>query len=265
VAGQVDPRSPARLPAGAAVLEGKVALVTGGTRGIGLGIAEALLAVGAHVAIVSRQEASLDAARERLGASNLLAGWTDDLSQPEAPARMVARTVDTFRRIDILINNAGISGTSDFWAVRPEAWDEVLGINLRAAFFLAREAVQRMKTTGTGGSIVNVSSVAGQIGGIATGPAYVASKAGLIGLTKSLARHCAPYGVRVNCLAPADIETDMVSGWSMETRQRLVGMTPLGRFGQPDEVASVALFLASPASSYLTGQTVNVNGGIYMG
>jgi 3-oxoacyl-[acyl-carrier protein] reductase len=252
-------------PPAAAALEGKVALVTGGTRGIGLGIAEALLAAGARVAIVGRNEASLSVACERLGPSSVLGGWTDDLSRPDAPARVVARTVETFGRIDILMNNAGIAGTVDFWAVQPEEWDRVQAINLRAAFFLAREAAQRMKTAGAGGSIVNLSSVAGQIGGVATGPAYVASKAGLIGLTKSLARHCAPFGVRVNCVAPADIETDMISGWSSETRQRLVGMTPLGRFGHRDEVASVAVFLASQASSYLTGQTINVNGGIYMG
>lgn len=253
------------ITAAKAALDDKVALVTGGTRGIGLGVVEALLAAGARVAIVGRTEASVLHARERLAAAGSVAGLAADLSEPGAPADVVARAIATFGRIDILINNAGITGTGNFWDVRPEEWDRVQDVNLRAAFFLAREAALHMKAAGEGGSIVNLASVAGQIGGVATGPAYVASKAGLIGLTKSLARHCALFDVRVNCIAPADIETDMVSGWSSEMRQRLVGMTPLGRFGQPDEVASVAVFLASQASSYLTGQTINVNGGLYMG
>ena len=109
------------------------------------------------------------------------------------------------------------------------------------------------------------ASVAGQIGGAATGPAYVAAKAGMIGLTKSLSRHFAKARVRVNCVAPADIETDMTSGWPDDLRQRLVAMTPLGRFGQVDEVSSAVLFLAGGGASFITGQTINVNGGIYMG
>ena len=165
----------------------------------------------------------------------------------------------------MLFNNAGIAGPSDPWTTDVAEWDRVQAINLRAAYFCGRAAALAMKERGQGGAIVNVSSVAGQIGGAATGPAYVASKAGLIGLTRSMARHFAPFGVRVNCLAPADIDTDMVAGWPAELRQRLTAMTPLGRFGQVDEVAAVACFLASDGASYLTGQTLNVNGGIYMG
>lgn len=243
----------------------KVALVTGGTRGIGLSIAQSLLALGAKVAITSRNAASLDAAHSALGPDASWLGWTDDLAEVEAPVRVVTRTVEHYGQIDYLFNNAGIAGTPDFWDITPATWDQLQQVNLRAAFFCAREAAKHMRQAGRGGAIVNVSSIAGQIGGVATGPGYVASKAGLIGVTKSLARHCSPFNVRVNCLAPADIETDMVSGWSAEMRQRMIGMTPLGRFGNSGEVADAALFLASDAASFLTGQTLNINGGIYMG
>jgi 3-oxoacyl-[acyl-carrier protein] reductase len=252
-------------PARGAELGGKVALVTGGTRGIGLAIAQALLAAGARVAITGHHDTSIESAAAALGTGDRWAGWADDLADPDAPARVVARTVDRFQRLDLLINNAGITGSTDPWTVQAQEWDRVQAINLRAAFFCAREAANAMKLGGRGGSIVNVSSVAGQIGGVATGPAYVASKAGLIGLTRSLARHFAPINVRVNCLAPADIETDMTAAWGQPLRERLTAMTPLARFGRVDEVAAAAVFLCAEASSYLTGQTLNVNGGIYMG
>jgi 3-oxoacyl-[acyl-carrier protein] reductase len=122
-----------------------------------------------------------------------------------------------------------------------------------------------MKACGRGGAIVNVSSVAAQTGGAATGPAYVASKAGVIGLTRSLARHFGPFSVRVNCIAPADIDTEMTAAWPEALRQRLIAMTPLGRFGEPSEVAALAAFLASDAAGFITGQTVGVNGGLHMG
>ena len=254
-------------------LDGKVALVTGGTRGIGLAIATALLDTGARVAVTGVDPASLAAAAPRLDAAaarssspaGIWSGRVDDLADPDAPARVVGEALTRFGRLDVLFNNAGIAGPSDPWATDVAAWDRVQAINLRAAYFCGRAAALAMKEGGQGGAIVNVSSVAGQIGGAATGPAYVASKAGLIGLTRSMARHFAPFGVRVNCLAPADIDTDMVAGWPAELRQRLTAMTPLGRFGHVDEAAAVACFLASDGASYLTGQTLNVNGGIYMG
>ena len=147
----------------------------------------------------------------------------------------------------------------------PEQWDRVATVNLRAVFFCAREAAKAMRDRGQGGSIISLASVAGQIGGVATGPAYVAAKAGVIGLSRSLARHFAPFAVRVNCIAPADIETDMTAAWPEELRARLTAMTPLGRFGTADEVAGAAVYLASDEASYVTGQTLNVNGGLYMG
>ena len=249
-------------------LAGKVVLITGGTRGIGGELVHAFAARGARVAFSGTSARSVADAMgrfsDRIPQGATVRGFAADLADAAAPGQLVGEVVTTFGGIDVLVCNAGIAGSADPWAVQPEEWDQVLAVNLRAAFFCAREAATSMRAR-DGGSIVNVSSVAGQIGGAATGPAYVASKAGMIGLTKSLARHLAGARIRVNCVAPADIETDMTAGWSDDLRQRLVAMTPLGRFGHADELSGAVLFLASGAASFVTGQTLNVNGGIYMG
>lgn len=251
-------------------LHGKVALVTGGTRGIGLAIVRRFLRAGAHVAISGRSaepiaQASAQAVTGLGEQAPHCVGWPADFTQPGAPQALVNAVLERFGRLDVLVNNAGATGPVGVDAIDEAQWDALQAVNLRAAFFCARAAGAAMDRAGIAGSIVNVGSVAGQIGGAATGPAYVAAKAGMIGVTRSLARHYAPRGIRVNCVAPADIETDMIAHWTPELRQRLVAMTPLGRFGHADEVAEAAFFLATPASSYLTGHTLNLNGGLYMG
>jgi 3-oxoacyl-[acyl-carrier protein] reductase len=247
---------------------GKVVLVTGGTRGIGLDLVRAFAATGAIVAFSGKAAETVEEGRRRLGgesgASDRLHGFVAELADAAAPRRLVDDVVAACGGIDVLVCNAGLAGSNDPWTLEPEEWDRIVAVNLRAAFFCAREAAVSMRARG-GGSVVNIASVAGQIGGAATGPAYVAAKAGMIGLTKSLARHFAASHIRVNCVAPADIETDMTAGWPEELRQRLKAMTPLARFGHVGEVSQAVLYLAGEGASFVTGHTLNVNGGIYMG
>lgn len=239
-------------------LAGKITLVTGGTRGIGAGIVRAFLAEGAAVAFSGTRRETIDKSRDA-GA----VGFVADLAEPDAPEKLVAAVVKRFGGLDVLVNNAGVGSRASEWELTPQEWDRVHAVNLRAVFFLAREAAKSMRERG-GGSILNVSSIAGQNGGIAGSPAYAASKGAVITLTRSLARRFAPHRIRVNCLSPADIETDMTAGWPKELRDRLIAITPLARFGEVDEVAGAALFFASDESTYVTGQTLSINGGAFM-
>ncbi len=244
-------------------LQGRVALVTGGTRGIGAGIVRAFLNEGASVAFSGTSEAGIAKAGAGFGSLGANRGFVSDLSQPDASAKLVAAMLKRFGRIDILVNNAGVVSRIGEWELTPDEWDRVHNVNLRATFFVARDAAKSMRDHG-GGSILNISSIAGQHGGVAGSPAYASSKAAVIGLTKSLARRFAPEGIRVNCLSPADIETDMTSNWPAELREKLNSLTPMGRFGVIDEVSGAAVFLASDEASFITGQTLSINGGAYM-
>jgi 3-oxoacyl-[acyl-carrier protein] reductase len=243
-------------------LQGKVALITGGSRGIGAGIVQAYLREGATVAFSGTSNATLARASQIFG-DGPQHGFLSDLTKPEAAAQLVDAVLEHFGRVDILVNNAGVVSRTDEWTLSAEEWDRVHDVNLRATFFVARDCGLAMKRNG-GGSILNVSSIAGQHGGIAGSPAYASSKAAVIGLTKSLSRRFAPHAIRVNCIAPADIETDMTANWPQELRERLNSLTPLGRFGSVEEVAGAAVFLASDEASFITGQTLAINGGAYM-
>ena len=244
-------------------LAGKSAVITGGTRGIGYAIAAAFLAEGANVFVSGATANSVAAALQRLEGSGTCTGAAHDLATPDAPARLINDAVGEFGGIDIVINNAGIVTPADEWQLTPAEWDRVMAVNTRAAFF-ATQAAARIMSDGGGGSVLNVASIAGQTGGIAGSPVYATAKAAIIGLTRSLARRLAPHAIRVNAISPADIETDMTAGWPNELRERLIAFTPLARFGDADEVASAAVFLASDEASFITGQTVNINGGAFM-
>lgn len=227
--------------------------MTGGTRGIGAGIVRAFAAEGAQVAYSGT----------RLDKKSEGEGFVAELTDPHAPVKLMEAVIKRFGGIDILVNNAGVGSRASEWELEPEEWDRVHAVNLRAVFFLAREAAKSMRERG-GGSILNVASIAGQNGGIAGSPAYATSKGAVITLTRSLARRFAPHRIRVNCLSPADIETDMTAGWPQELRQRLIAITPLARFGEVDEVTGAAVFFASDESTFVTGQTLSINGGAFM-
>ncbi len=244
-------------------LAGKLAVVTSGTRGIGYAIADAFLAEGARVFVSGVTADSVAAALRRLEDSGTCAGAAHDLTKPDAPARLIDDAVGELGGVDILINNAGVITPADEWQLTPAEWDRVMAVNTRAAFF-ATQAAARIMRDADGGSVLNVASIAGQTGGIAGSPAYATAKAAIIGLTRSLARRLAEHAIRVNAISPADIETDMTAGWPDELRQRLIAITPLARFGDADEVAGAAVFLASDEASFITGQTVNINGGAFM-
>lgn len=245
-------------------LGGKAALITGAARGIGLEIAAAFAAEGASVAVadLSPQEAAAAAGdiAARTGASAIGLGM--DVSKEADCERAVRETEKAFGKVDILVNNAGITKDNLVLRMKEADFDLVIEVNLKGAFLMSK-AASKLMLKARAGRIINISSVVGQSG--QAGQAnYAASKAGLIGLTKSLAREFAPRQVLVNAVAPGFIRTRMTEGLKDEARAKISEMIPLGRMGEPGEVAKAALFLAGDDSAYITGQVLAVNGGLYM-
>jgi 3-oxoacyl-[acyl-carrier protein] reductase len=244
-------------------LDGRVALVTGGTRGIGRAIVEALLDDGANVAFTGRDAAKVEEVADGLqGRSGKAVGLVAEMGRGEDVQRVVAETDKRFDRIDLLVNNAGTTRDGLLVRMKDADWDEVLGVNLRAAFQATR-AVARLMIRQRSGRIVNVTSASGAMGTVGQAN-YSAAKAGLIGLTKSTARELAHWGILVNAVAPGLIDTDMAAALSGEMRDAYIGQVPLKRVGTVQEVAAVVRFLASEGASYITGQVIHVNGGLYM-
>jgi acetoacetyl-CoA reductase len=242
-------------------LEGHVALVTGGSRGIGLAICHRLLAQGATVAAgYSRDEV---AARALLDANpGRVSVHQGNIAVVEDCNRVVAEVTEQHGKIDILVNNAGITADHTVRKMAPEEWDRVVRVNLSGAFYLAHAVLNPMIESGYG-RIVNISSVIGETGNIGQAN-YSAAKSGLFGLTKTLALETARRGITVNCVAPGFIATDMVMAVPEEALARVIGHIPVGRLGEPEEVARVVEFLVDPDAGYITGSVVDVNGGLNM-
>jgi 3-oxoacyl-[acyl-carrier protein] reductase len=245
-------------------LQGQVALVTGGSRGIGRAIALALGQAGAYVVI--NYKGNQAAAEETLGL--LQAGDSKgelsvfDIADEAQVETAVKNIVDAHKNINILVNNAGVTSDSLLMRTKSSDWDQVIGTNLRGTI-LCTKVVSRQMLKQRAGRIVNLSSVVGQTGNVGQS-LYAASKAGIIGFTKAVARELAPRAITVNAVAPGFIDTEMTARLPEKLREDFLRSVPLGRFGTCQEVADMVVFLAGPSGSYVTGQVFNVNGGLYM-
>ena len=243
-------------------LTGRVAIVTGASRGIGRAVALRLAAAGARVVAGARADHAQPVAREIEAAGGAAVAVPLDVTEAESISAMTRTALDRFERIDVLVNNAGIVRDRLLLRMKPEEWDAVIATNLTAAFACCR-AVLRPMVKQRSGRIVNVGSVVGRTGN--PGQAnYAASKAGLEGFTRSLALEVAARGITANVVAPGMIETDMTAALDERARQALRGRIPAGRLGTPGDVAGAVCFLASDEASYITGQVVSVNGGMYL-
>jgi len=243
------------------ILKGQVALITGATRGIGLAITQRLAEEGASISICGRNEALLQQLQEEFeGRKAPCLTSKTDVSSTDQVKEMVEKTLDKFGRIDILINNAGI--TSDQLLVRTKEadWERVIDTNLTGAFLFTRLVAKEMMRARYG-RIINISSIIGIMGNVGQA-AYAASKAGLIGLTKSVARELAPRGITCNAVAPGFIETDMTRDLPEAVQQEILSRIPLGRFGTGQEVAELVQFLVSKDAGYMTGQIIRLDGGM---
>ncbi len=245
------------------MLKDKVALVTGASRGIGRSISLVLARQGARIVAVDLDPEGLekvaDEIREAGSDAVVVKG---NVTVSEDAERMVEEAVKAFGRIDILINNAGITRDSLLVRMKDEDWDAVLNVNLKGAFLCTR-SVTKVMSKQRSGTIINIASVVGQMGNIGQAN-YCASKAGVIGLTKSNARELARRNITVNAVAPGFIATDMTEAMPEKVRQELAAQIPLNRLGSADDVANAVLFLASDQAAYITGQVIGVNGGMYM-
>ena len=251
------------MPVKCCNLNDKVAIVTGASRGIGEAIAKQLSSCGAKIILIARNSDQLVAVKETIiskgGIAESMAG---DVSNLNSFSEIVTNTIDKWGRIDILVNNAGISRDNIIMRMKEDDWDSVMNINLKGCFN-GIKSVARPMIKNKAGRIINITSVIGQIGNAGQSN-YAASKAGIMGLTKSMAKELGSRNITVNAVAPGYITTDMTNELNDEVKEQMKSSIPLGRLGTPDDVANLACFLASDEAGYITGQTFNVDGGMVM-
>lgn len=244
-------------------LKGRVTLVTGASRGIGREIARLLAEEGSDLLLVARPSPDLEEVRRECAEKGVRAESAPlDLGDADSLERLVPEAIGRFPRIDHLVNNAGATRDGLLMRMKRKDWEDVLAVNLTAAYVITRAVVPAMLKARYG-RIVNISSVIGEIGNIGQAN-YAASKAGLFGLTMSMARECANKGITVNSVAPGFIRTEMVEAVPEEALAKVIARVPCGRLGEVDEVARVVEFLVDPASSYITGDVYSINGGLSM-
>ncbi|HVA91188.1 MAG TPA: SDR family NAD(P)-dependent oxidoreductase [Chloroflexota bacterium] len=243
-------------------LSDRVSLVTGASRGTGAAAARILADAGSDLVLLGRDEAALNTVAEvvkSLGRVALII--VDDIARPDASGKAVRAALERYGRLDIVVNNAGINHTGSIEQVDDPAWHGVISTNLTAAYRLCREGFGPMRERGWG-RVINIASITAQTGGVSGSVAYSAAKGGLLAMTRTLARDGAPHGITANAVAPGQIDTGMGRALGAEALRRVETAIPLGRLGTPEEVAYAILFLASEEASYITGATLDVNGGL---
>ena len=245
--------------------DGEVAVITGAAQGIGKAIAERYCNEGARVAVVD-----INAAKGEVCAKAIRAGGGDaqffecDVANAQAISGCIKKIAGAFGRIDILVNNAGVLHTTPIEEVTEQEWDRMMAVNLKSVFFASQQVIPYMRKQG-GGAILNMSSIAGRMGGIANGLGYSASKAGIIGLTYGFANRLAKDNITVNAIAPGTTKTDIISAISPERLEEVKKSIPMGRLGTPQEIAAAAVFLTSPKAGFITGAVLDINGGMFVG
>lgn len=246
------------------VFSGQTVIVTGGARGIGLAICQAFGLEGARVVIADVDLCAAQSLESELSSKGceVLVIEVDVTDQPSVNA-MVEKTLQVFGGVHVLVNNAGICPLTHFEEISEKEWQQVMDVNLKGAFLCSQAVVGQMKAQSYG-RIVSISSVAGKMGGVLTGAHYAASKAGLIALTFCIARTYVSNGITANAICPATVETDLTKAWTEEQRSRLVQTIPAGRFGCPGDVSRAVLFVSAPEAGFITGEVIDVNGGLLM-
>ena len=244
---------------------GKKVIITGAARGIGLGIARRLVKEGACVALCDLDFEKAEEEAAALNGSGFKAiAFKADISKVSDIKKMIEHCAGHFSGLDILINNAGILDSSSITEMKEETWDRVMAVNLKGTFFCCQAAVPFLKES-PAPRIVNISSIAGRMGGYEASLSYAASKGGILSMTMGMARQLAPFQITVNALCPCPIETVMIQEWTAEQKAGLKQKIPLGRLGSIDDIAGAAAFLTGDDAAFITGLLLDVNGGMYMG